>query len=167
MWFEITGEKKSGLSTNTVKFRKVGWTSFPTWDPPLTIPNVDFSANRFAFLTKSYEHTARASFSDAPTDTRKYTITPYFDYPGDDPTSWHNAYTGSGSHAGENLPNTAYVHIYKTTHETYTDSITVIQYFYFYPYNHWWNRHEGDWQRVHVVVNSRDPDDADIEVLGV
>ena len=57
------------------------------------------------------------------------------------------------------------MHIYKTDHEAYTDSITVIQYFYFYPYNHFWNRHEGDWPRVHVVVSSRDPMTA--EVIGV
>ena len=57
------------------------------------------------------------------------------------------------------------MHIYKTTHKAYTDSITVIQYFYFYPYNHFWNRHEGDWPRVNVVVSSRDP--ATAEAIGV
>ncbi len=47
--------------------------------------------------------------------------------------------------------------------------IPVIQYLYFYPYNHWWNRHEGDWQRIHVIVNTRHLHDNidDIEVLGV
>ena len=52
-----------------------------------------------------------------------------------------------------------------TTHEAYTDSITVIQYFYFYPYNRWWNNHEGDWQRIHVVVSSRNS--ATAEVIGM
>ena len=82
---------------------------------------------------------------------------------------WNDTYFGSGSQSGghPDNANTAYVHVYETTHEAYTDSVTVIQYFYFYPYNHWWNRHEGDWQRVHVVVNSRNPNDVNIEVLGV
>ena len=68
LWFEITGEKKSGTSTNTVTFRKVTWQSFSTWEPSLTIPNVNFSTNQFAFLPQSYEHTARATFPDAPAE---------------------------------------------------------------------------------------------------
>ena len=102
-------------------------------------------------------------------DRGLFTVQPRFDYPGNDPTSWNSTYFGNGPHAGENenFPNTAYVHIYKTTHEAYSDSITVIQYFYFYPYNHWWNKHEGDWPRVDVVVSSSDPNDPTLEVLGV
>ena len=164
--FEITGKEGSGLNSNSITFKKVTWESFPTWEPPLIIPGVDFSANQFAFLPRSYTHTARANLPGAPTDTREYTIKPFFDYPGDDQDSWNNAYDGS-SHRGDSFSNTAYVHIYKTTHATYPDSITVIQYFYFYPYNDWWNNHEGDWPRVHVVVNSSDPSDANLKVLGV
>ena len=97
----------------------------------------------------------------------QYIISPYFNYPGNDPTSWNNTYFGNGPHAGEkeDFPNTSYVHIHKTTHETYSDSITVIQYFYFYPYNHWWNKHEGDWQKINVVLSSSDHSSA--TVLGV
>ncbi len=36
---------------------------------------------------------------------------------------------------------------------------------YFYPYNDWWNNHEGDWQGIDVVVSSRSP--ATAEFLGV
>ena len=83
---------------------------------------------------------------------------------------WNDTYFGEGSrvdneYMGSKFANTAYAHIYNTTHEVYTDAITVIQYFYFYPYNHWWNNHEGDWQRVQVVVSSQDP--APAEVIGV
>ena len=66
------------------------------------------------------------------------------------------------------LPNTAYVHIYKRVvnqYEATYDSVTVIQYKYFYPYNHWWNSHEGDWQGIDVVVSSSDPNTATI--LGI
>ena len=44
----------------------------------------------------------------------------------------------------------------------YEDSLTVIQYHYFYPYNDWWNNHEGDWQRIDVVIDSSEE-----EVIGV
>ena len=146
--------------------------------------HIDFSNNYFSFL-KPFEYIG------SPPGMRYglYKVLPYFDYPGVGPDSqevpitiyeegsprdttwvtpgWNDTYFGSGPHAGanENFPNTAYVHIYKTTHETFTDSITVIQYFYFYPYNHWWNRHEGDWQRIHVVASSRDSTTA--EIMGV
>ncbi len=165
--FEITGKKGSGLNSNSITFKKVTWESFPTWEPPLRIPGVDFSANRFAFLPQSYAHTARANLPGAPDDTRDYTIAPFFDYPGNGKESWNKNYFGTGPHGGEPFPNTAYVHIYKTTDATYPDSITVIQYFYFYPYNDSWNNHEGDWPRVHVVVNSSDPNDTNLQVLGV
>ncbi len=60
------------------------------------------------------------------------------------------------------------MHIYERTIDKYKakyDPITVIQYKYFYPYNDWWNNHEGDWQGIDVVVSSRDP--ATAEFLGV
>ena len=149
--------------------------------------NVDFSQNYFAFLRSNcniygiqngraviYEGIwSRCQTRDCglPRIPVRGLIFPgYFDYPGDTPTSWNDIYFGEGdndgnTHMGRNFGNTAYVHIYKTTHEVYSDSITVIQYFYFYPYNHWWNNHEGDWERIHVVVDSRDA--ATAEVIGV
>ncbi len=148
--------------------------------PDENFTRIDFPNNQFAFLRLFEYIGAPRGFENG-----FYKVAPYFDYPGvkpegkkvpnpfsDGPDSlitpgWNDTYFGSGPHAGENenFPNTSYVHIYKTTHTTYTDSITVIQFFYFYPFNHWWNRHEGDWQRVHVVVNSRDSTTA--EIIGV
>ena len=135
------------------------------WQPPPA--SIDFAQNRFAFLTRKY--TGRPFLDGTRYAHGQYHISSYFDYPGKGPGVWNDTYFGSGSQSGSHPDNTntAYVHIYETTHEAYTDSVTVIQYFYFYPYNHWWNRHEGDWQRVHVVVNSRNPNDVNIEVLGV
>ena len=113
---------------------------------------IDFSNNNFSFLTTF-------DYIGTPPGMRSglYKVLPYFDYPGVGPEGkevpitiyeegsprdttfvtpgWNDTYFGSGPHAGENedFPNTAYVHVSKTTHETYADSITVIQYFYFYP----------------------------------
>ena len=146
-------------------------------------PHLDFSANQFAFLTDncqiSYNGIAEIGldvlnplpWGQQPTVPVNGFVAPgHFNYPGSTPALWDSVYFGKGAYArndymGSNFPNTAYVHIYKTTHEAYTDSITVIQYFYFYPYNHWWNNHEGDWQRIHVVVSSRNS--ATAEVIGV
>ena len=116
-----------------------------------------------------------------------YKVVPYFDYPGVKPEGkkvpnpfpdgpdylitpgWNDTYFGDGPHAGDNFPNTAYVYVYDISNHDMLGDITVIQYLYFYPYNHWWNRHEGDWQRIHVIVNTRHLHDNidDIEVLGV
>ena len=132
-------------------------------------PNVDLSENRFAYLTSDCQTSYNGLVPlglDVPNPVPPLQepvfglngrISPHhFNYPGDTPSVWNGTYFGTGDKAGSNFPNTAYVHIYKTTNHSYQDSITVIQYFYFYPYNHWWNRHEGDWPRVSVVVSSRD-----------
>ncbi len=93
----------------------------------------------------------------------------YFNYPGTTASEWNEAYFDQeGEYYGENFANTAYVRFYQRSIESYGGSypsLTVIQYIYFYPYNDWWNNHEGDWQRVYVVVSSNDPDTATI--LGV
>lgn len=171
---EIVGAE----SADSIRFRvynvlgqKIGgtrdWRSLDlnNWQSPLP-SKIDFSQNRFAFLTRKY--TGRPFLDGNRYARGQYLISSYFDYPGKGPRAWNEAYFDEeGDHFGEDFPNTAYVHIYETTHEAYTGSVTVIQYFYFYPYNHWWNRHEGDWQRVHVVVNSRNPNDAHLKVLGV
>ena len=129
-------------------------------------PKVDFSANKFAFFTPDCFlihngiHPNKVGFRGK--------VRPNFNYPGKTPKEWNDTYFGSGAYAGTNFPNTAYVHIYKRVIEQYKatyDSVTVIQYKYFYPYNHWWNSHEGDWQGIDVVASSSDPDTATI--LGV
>lgn len=145
---------------------------------------VDFSENHFAALAPRCESYFSGSLPIGLDVTNPvppleevvipvsggYVFPGHFNYPGTTPALWDSVYFGIGEYAGndymgDNFRSTSYVHIYKTTHEEYADSVTVIQYFYFYPYNHWWNNHEGDWQRVHVVVNSRDHETA--EVLGV
>ena len=130
--------------------------------------NSDFLGNKFAFLTKSELSYQVSSTSKGKLVPGIYALKIYLDYPGTTPTKWNDTYFGSGAYAGANFPNTAYVHIYKRVIEQYKatyDSVTVIQYKYFYPYNHWWNSHEGDWQGIDVVVSSSDPNTA--QILGV
>ena len=152
------------------------WRSFANWEPPLVFPGVNFSQNRFAFPFRSYRYTGRPVIGGQRYDYGEYTLEAWFDYPGTTAAVWNAAYFGEGAyagldnnHRGSNYlnTNTAYVHIDSTTHTNYSGKLFVIQYHYFYPYNDWWNNHEGDWQRIDVVVSSSDPDDKTIEVLGV
>ena len=158
-----------------------------------TSPNrFNFDQSKFAFLkgVEPFNFIVRYGSEKMPPapdgvtypnhpDGRPYVInSAYFDYPGKTAAEWNNTYFGTGEqvdypispisyYRGANHPNTAYVHIDSTTHSNYSGKLYVIQYHYFYPYNDWWNNHEGDWQRIDVVVSSSDPDDNTIEVLGV
>ena len=137
-------------------------------------PGVELQNNKFAFLDHGEdEERIYPSLGGILGLPGNHLIkNAHFDYPGKTPAVWDSVYFGKGRFAnnankGNNFPNTAYAHVYKTTHETYTDSITVIQYFYFYPYNDWHNNHEGDWPQVRVIVNTRNPNDENFAVLGV
>ena len=120
-------------------------------------PKVDFSANKFAFFTpscSSYTYTQEIDGADH----HRIAYLDHFNYPDETPEKWNDTY----KKIGENFPNTAYVHIYPTILSSYDFDLTVIQYHYFYPYNDWWNNHEGDWQRVDVVI-----DPSEEKVIGV
>ncbi len=90
----------------------------------------------------------------------------YFDYPGDDEESWDRAYfPGSGeddSRAGWRFPNTVYAHVFERPDPTDGFGSVVITYFLFFPYNDWQNNHEGDWQKVNIIVTSRNPAQAQL-----
>jgi len=141
------------------------WESLTGWDPPI-FPRVDFSQNKFAFLGDNY--IGKPLIKKRRYAYGQYFLVSYFDYPGKGTRVWDDTYFGEGAYAGDKFPNTAYVHIYERTIDKYKtkyNTITVIEYKYFYPYNDWWNNHEGDWQGIDVVVSSRDP--ATSEFLGV
>ena len=135
-------------------------TSFSGWAPTLQHKmndldlDVNFLQNKFAFLP------SRFSYSGTPYNKSfgTYIVKPRFDYPGNNSTTWNDAYE-EGDKAGKNFPNTAYVNVFKDTISHISDTtekkdqpVTVFQYWYFYPYNDWWNKHEGDWQLINVVV---------------
>jgi hypothetical protein len=70
----------------------------------------------------------------------------YFDFPGDSPGEWWDAYAGLRSG-----PDTF------MGHDGIRASVVaggriVIQYWYFYPFNDYLGNHEGDWEHVNVVV---------------
>ena len=125
--------------------------------------SINLSENKFAFLPAALRYVGRPPGLANGT----YFVLAYFDYPGNKETgnnSWYDYYYGRTdpphSQAGTNFGNTAYVHIFDRD-----DGKVVIQYYYFYPFNDWQNNHEGDWPRVNVIVNSRNPDDAEIEEI--
>ena len=165
MGAQSAGNLRFGVFSTATKAKSGDIDSYLNWDPPLLSPNVSFPQNKFAFFINGLDYQG-----DPPGDTARgaYFVKAYFDYPGTTPKKWNDTYFGSGPRAGANYPNTAYVHIYKRVVDQYKaahDSVTVIQYNYFYPYNHWWNSHEGDWPRIDVVVSSSDP--ATATILGV
>ena len=122
--------------------------------------------NKFAFFKGlgDLDFTATVG-SREMNEGQKYTLRDArFEFTGTGTDGWNAEYR----RIGENFPNTAYVHIYKRVVDQYSaqyDSVTVIQYHYFYPYNDWRNDHEGDWPQIDVVVSSDDPSTA--TVLGV
>lgn len=70
----------------------------------------------------------------------------FFDWPGDTPDAWKQAYD---QHCNNYKP-TVYATVFENT-EHY-----IIQYYYFTPLNDFVNDHEGDWENVNVYVNKND-----------
>ena len=86
----------------------------------------------------------------------------YFDFPGEDPSSWNREFEGSvhGAIARK------YVGYAKTFVHPFVHDVPgrnaetaqhelVLQYWFFYPYNDAGNTHEGDWEHINVVVTPR------------
>ena len=149
--------------------------SFEGWVPSLQNSvqhlGINFAQNNFALLPRSFDY---EGIPPGVRQSSQYTVKPRFDYPGTTPALWDSVYFGKGHFAdhtkkGSNFDNTAYVHIFDHTIDHRDTSqngkkVTVIQYFYFYPYNNWWNKHEGDWPRINVIVSNRE---LSANVLGV
>ena len=125
---------------------------------------VDFSSNKFAFLTGHEPIHFGPILSDG-TFFPTHILRTYFDYPGGDRESWEAAYfpeeDDDDSHAGWRFPNTAYFRVFERDSSDNYGSV-VIKYYFFYPFNDWANNHEGDWPRVNVMVTSRDATKAEI-----
>ena len=159
LWFYFDKEGK-GHELSYVQYPGLGWS--PNLDSQL--PLVNFSQNKFAFLPKRFTYVG-----SPPTSTlsNTYQVTPYFEYPGvrEDNAAgisknWYHYYfstTHPKRGAAPEFSNTAYVHIFDKG-----DGNVVIRYYYFYPFNDWQNNHEGDWPHINVIVDSFDPEDADL-----
>jgi len=67
-------------------------------------------------------------------------------------SEWYSLY----NQVKNNYPHTIYPHLFQNGNET------VIQYWFFYPFNAFVNNHEGDWEHINVVLDSQIPSTADI-----
>lgn len=79
---------------------------------------------------------------------------PYLDYGGpgnENPDDWATTYWqgGGGTKPGRAYSPKVYCHIHKEE----ANKIQV-QYWYYYPYNAAFNRHEGDWEHISVILES-------------
>ena len=74
----------------------------------------------------------------------------YFDFPGDKPKEWWEAYgrLRTGPDSSQWARPTVYAHPFQNF-----DGRVVIQYWMFYPFNDFIGNHEGDWERINVVLS--------------
>jgi len=70
-------------------------------------------------------------------------------------SSW-SSFIQANSSVSKYVDGTTYAHLFQLNNET------VIQYWFFYPFNPAANRHEGDWEHINVVLDSQIPDFANI-----
>ena len=159
LWFYFDKEGE-GHELSYAQYPVLGWS--PDLDSQL--PLVNFSQNKFAFLPEKFTYVGSPPNSAL---SHTYQVTPYFEYPGvrednDEGISknWYHYYfstTHPKRGAAPEFPHTAYVHAFERA-----DGNVVIQYYYFYPFNDFQNNHEGDWQHINVIVNSFDPEMAQL-----
>lgn len=79
------------------------------------------------------------------------------------PPSWYSSWSSlMQTHASETayVNGTTYAHLFRTQPPIQDE--TVIQYWFFYPFNAAANRHEGDWEHINVILDSQNPSAADI-----
>ena len=91
---------------------------------------------------------AELPWQDGKGRSIRYTI----DAPGDDRTEggrtrWRKRWDELAAR-GE-LPPTQYAHLFWLNR---AEGLLGIQYWFFYPFNEWINRHEGDWEHVNVIL---------------
>ena len=86
----------------------------------------------------------------------------FFNFPGEGPGTWENAYQPEYEKTPEGKRNTfphSYVHPFIAEVVDSNGSLLgydlVIQYWFFYPSNDGGNNHEGDWEHINVVVSPR------------
>ena len=75
------------------------------------------------------------------------------------PSSWYSHWNTKMAQFSSDMryvKGTTYAHLFKDGNDT------VIQYWFFYPFNASANRHEGDWEHINVILNSQNPSQAQI-----
>jgi hypothetical protein len=110
-----------------------------------------------------HERLAANDWGDLPTeDEDGNRIDYYVDAPGDDRmegdvSGWRKRWRAIMNPAGAKNARpsdapykpTQYVHFFWFNREK---GLLAIQYWFYYPYNEWINHHEGDWERINVVL---------------
>ncbi len=114
----------------------------------------------------------------AETDAQGNRIDYYVDAPGDDRaeqgvTGWRRRWRSiMGGNAATHeppraldYPPTQYAHLFWFNR---SKGLLAIQYWFYYPYNEWINHHEGDWERINVILRgpSRLTDKASFRPVG-
>ena len=168
LWFHFTDEASHGLLDLDLSYQNLSTSERNDLIAfyQRQYPDINFSQNKFASIPEVLTFNAAQSIKGTSVEGVKA----HFEYPGvrednDEGTSknWYQYYFSS-THpkrgAAPEFSHTAYVHIFDKG-----DGNVVIQYYYFYPFNDWQNNHEGDWPHINVIVNSHNPDDA--ELVGI
>jgi hypothetical protein len=95
----------------------------------------------------------RRSWADLPTEDDAGRFIRYgIDAPGDDRTEggrtrWRKRWDSLVE--DKTFPPTQYAHLFWLNR---AEGLLGIQYWFFYPFNEWINRHEGDWEHVNVIL---------------
>lgn len=115
------------------------------------------------YIALPHERLANNDWGDLPThDDENRRIDYYVDAPGDDRhweniSGWRHRWrtimggdprTHESPHAHE-YPPTQYFHLFWFNREK---GLLAVQFLFYYPYNEWINHHEGDWERVNVIL---------------
>jgi hypothetical protein len=111
------------------------------------------------YVALPHERLAADDRGDLPTeDAQGNHIHYYVDAPGDDRveqnlSGWRRRWRAimGPDRAGAPKPYapTQYFHLYWFNRDK---GLLAIQYWFYYPYNEWINHHEGDWERINVVI---------------
>ncbi len=160
LWFYFLNSTGDGSFIH--KYPSSGWSPDVPGVYQSTYSYLNFSKNKFSFLPGILNYSGTAPSGELD----NYFVLAYFDYPGKkekgpNSENWYHYYESSTHpQRGSKFDNTAYVYIFQRD-----DGKTVIQYYYFYPFNDFANNHEGDWQSINVIVTSRDTATADIDEI--
>lgn len=113
------------------------------------------------YIALTNERLRANDWGDLPTtDEDGHRIDYHVDAPGDDRadrglSGWRQRWrdiTGSDkarTNPAQSYQPTQYVHFYWFNREK---GLLAVQYWFYYPYNEWINHHEGDWERINVVL---------------
>lgn len=111
------------------------------------------------YVASGGETLSRVAWGELPERTDEGEIEYYVDAPGDDQetggeaswlTRWREIMqTRADDVTTAAYPPTQYAHVFWFNK---AKGLLGIQYWFYYPYDHWINRHEGDWEHINVIV---------------